>query len=712
MSTSHLVARQELLIDAADIDAFKRGGSLERSKSTFAPPLVPAPLSATLTASADADASNHGSSLERSNGTQVPPLVQASQNDTASSAEVDAFKYRLYSDSLETTATTTTTSTTTTTTSTTTTTTTSTTTTSTTTTSTTTSTKLDSTPASPLVEAPLGHNLYLNRLRQISQPIEALGAVPVQQCFPQPSEASAAALGRMTDSSQEFRTPKPGHCDLPEALLEFNGMATSEAKQVCRGPFSDRRAESRRLALVLRGESFRMGGGLGDRRLSGSHAAYEAQKEASQSHIDFIIRPFEDCGFTVDVFLSSYRVSNVTDALVGWYGSRVVKSNFQKMGDGDQGTIYKSALEMVAENHSRNNRSIVYDAMIVTRFDLRFKAIPMPASGSTLNKTMFLFHEWEFCGGRKDLTDQNAVDTFLYVPWKHFNCALEVGFQEHGTLNAFKGLFGRSDLKVGDHLGYMFPNEYHDTNSKGDWNPVYNAVRAPQVLDLHGGIASVLVGVKENPMTCQTCVHSVLRQAYTHGIPVNDAADLYVHSWSPNSTAYYKEHLRDRFNTFAFENLTETALISGFPAWGQSTMLALKAVRQQEQREGTPEFCTRPEIDYDLVMVFRDDVDLQCTHNAAWYQEKIPTCQGWKTDCSKQEPVVGVGFGGASPVDFSAVPTVVVTNSFGARRIADQLAILIEAGGPWPRADASEDAVLTWFRKNFAMPVRQVCRHC
>merc|ERR1711908_114132 len=133
-------------------------------------------------------------------------------------------------------------------------------------------------------------------------------------------------------------------------------------------------------------------------------------------------------------------------------------------------------------------------------------------------------------------------------------------------------------------------------------------------------------------------------------------------------------------------------------AWGKSVVQVLEAMRKREEQQGPTEFCQRQVVDYDLVMILRDDVVLQCTHNAAWYQEQIPLCQGWKVRCSDQEPVVGIGFGGAEDVDFPAVPTVMVVNSFGARLISTKLAAFIWSNAPWPPSDASESEILTWLR--------------
>ena len=89
-------------------------------------------------------------------------------------------------------------------------------------------------------------------------------------------------------------------------------------------------------------------------------------------------------------------------------------------------------------------------------------------------------------------------------------------------------------LRIGDHLDFLFPNDYHDSNTAFDRNPLYKQPREEQLFDVNGGFAILVLSVlEEEPRHSAVAnykLHVLLqgRPQVTHFT----AIDLFVHSWA------------------------------------------------------------------------------------------------------------------------------------------------------------------------------------
>ena len=155
---------------------------------------------------------------------------------------------------------------------------------------------------------------------------------------------------------------------------------------------ADEREDTRRVALVLRGESFRgihMMMPKDVKRdavcLPSSHAIQRAE---SENHVANLIEPLERAGVRVDVFLATYgcvgteKFSDVSDAqarawhadLVDWYGAdRVKHAALVPRSDATTQQTTAAAAAAAVLRYARTQKTEVkrlYRSVLVWRFDL------------------------------------------------------------------------------------------------------------------------------------------------------------------------------------------------------------------------------------------------------------------------------------------------------------------------------------------------------
>jgi len=346
------------------------------------------------------------------------------------------------------------------------------------------------------------------------------------QCLP-----ASAPGGCQFQFSVASRSAKRAEC---QSLLS-NQQVHEPASQVCEGPFSDRSLAAhgaRRIALVVRGESFRGERGQHDRGITADTKAWNLQREASESHIKHVAERLEACLFAVDVFLVTYVPKPVPASehpdpqrdLVDFYGERVADKRFLEHGatnQSSQANSYAQGLNIVAEHHRRTGA--IYEGLLITRFDMIFKQSIPDLRGANWENILFAFREWEMGGGRS----RRVPDTLIWFPWIYANCAVKAGFMEHN----FCGIEDVTNSSVGFLL-----DEYHDSNSMIDWNPLYRLVRPEQKFDIHGGFAVLVAGVRGEPRTVKFADvrNSLRKHVELQGAPPLVPADFYVHIWTPH----------------------------------------------------------------------------------------------------------------------------------------------------------------------------------
>ena len=186
-------------------------------------------------------------------------------------------------------------------------------------------------------------------------------------------------------------------------------------------------SDGRRVALVLRGESFRGVHFLMPKEVKRDtvclKSSYEVQRAEAENHVANLIEPLERAGASVDVFLSTYgcvgtsKFSDLSDAearrwhddLVGWYGGdeRVVASDLVPRAEGQtQQTTAATAAASVLAHAKRQGKAVkdLYRSVLIWRFDLlqRVELAGLDTPGhldyDRLGMVVFKDHAWSVPG--------------------------------------------------------------------------------------------------------------------------------------------------------------------------------------------------------------------------------------------------------------------------------------------------------------------------
>ena len=119
--------------------------------------------------------------------------------------------------------------------------------------------------------------------------------------------------------------------------------------------------DKKKLAILLRGESFRTGSQL--TRVIGGDESFESQKEASATH-NKLAEKIESLGYEVDIYIDTYSTKYDND-LLSWYGSRVKSHVFNKTHLESQKDLMKDLIGLLDP--------LNYDAILIIRLDLFLK---------------------------------------------------------------------------------------------------------------------------------------------------------------------------------------------------------------------------------------------------------------------------------------------------------------------------------------------------
>jgi hypothetical protein len=138
---------------------------------------------------------------------------------------------------------------------------------------------------------------------------------------------------------------------------------------------------SRRIALVMRGDSFRgLSYAIGTKKIPFycSDASWEIQRSVVKAQLEYIVKPFEAHGYKVDIYLSTYgctslqhvtpeRAKKMHQELVGWYGlDRVVAEELvTRTDDQIQSTGVQNSIRLL-----QSRAPLDYQSVILWRFDI------------------------------------------------------------------------------------------------------------------------------------------------------------------------------------------------------------------------------------------------------------------------------------------------------------------------------------------------------
>lgn len=269
---------------------------------------------------------------------------------------------------------------------------------------------------------------------------------------------------------------------------QLEAAAPQNAQQACPGPSGRRagdnfpfgswapRGPPRRLALVVRGESFRRRS-RHDPNDTLTAESYADQLAATASHVDHFVRPAERCGWAVDVFFATYEhpassfSGNASGTLARIYGEHLrgalafPREERQRSWPGAQGgrnqdNVWNEAWRLM--NHFHNATGQCYDGVFVLRHDTNLLRSPLSLPGADLRHALFSFAE-----GRKAHEKPKGKnwtgDMIQWIPWRLANCMSSCGYKRHATGKCIgqKAGFGE--------VGVFFPG----VHSSLAFNPLY-----------------------------------------------------------------------------------------------------------------------------------------------------------------------------------------------------------------------------------------------
>jgi len=221
-----------------------------------------------------------------------------------------------------------------------------------------------------------------------------------------------------------------------------------------------------RVALILRGESFRMGSQ--GTRCVGSPESVREQIAASESHLK-LCKTLKAAGFQVDIYFATVD-TQFSRQLYEIYGAFLKDTILLNEHLPQQNDTIKMAVNMVPIQQ--------YDSVILSRIDLIYKMPLITSVNPTLGKVQFLAPTWyNDCVTRRGAPKMN--DMFYIFPRLAFD-VLERAQQ----LSAY----GEEFLDVIP----LHPGEYRciselffEPDSEKDANPYYRIANRPESAVFH-----------------------------------------------------------------------------------------------------------------------------------------------------------------------------------------------------------------------------------
>ena len=231
--------------------------------------------------------------------------------------------------------------------------------------------------------------------------------------------------------------------------------------------------------VILVGESFR--DGKRGSRATGTSQSPAWQKEATESHIQFLKHIEQKHNLTLDISLNTYG-TNYTKDLIDWYSSdfNVIRYFF---GIKQEEAKHKHTTEInktIKNAMRRDYKNADYDFTFVLRFDLVLKQCLFDVFDPNWTTIRFPF-VWFWREGKTEKFECGysfpvVSDVMLFLPKKFFDTL----FEFHLDLNSWKDLICNEDLALTyDDMDVMV-DTMHRLNSQDMRNPLYKMVSRPE----------------------------------------------------------------------------------------------------------------------------------------------------------------------------------------------------------------------------------------
>lgn len=235
----------------------------------------------------------------------------------------------------------------------------------------------------------------------------------------------------------------------------------------------------KRLALIIRGEAFRMG--TQNNRNDGMSESYDEQKAACNTHME-LIRKIESQGYDVDVYINSYHTQYDSEIL-SWYGDYVKDSRFHEQKLANQMELIKNAVEMINDNLN------TYDTLLIVRIDLYLKELFIKEYNAATNTVQFPFVLWSLnyktSKGNPMLT--NATIHFPKIHYDKIYAIYSGQLDDHIVGHDFLDII---PLEYEKEYSLMTRN-FHDADSAKDFNPYYRMIGRTENMNWHDGSLKV-----------------------------------------------------------------------------------------------------------------------------------------------------------------------------------------------------------------------------
>jgi hypothetical protein len=515
------------------------------------------------------------------------------------------------------------------------------------------------------------------------------------------SKETPAVEAASTNSTQNVS--QSVSCSIRDILPHDSGKTI---RQTCPGPFGfSRPSDQRRLAIIVRGESYRGLTGMYDRRIQVNKGTYECQYTASKSHVRQLIEPFKSCGYEVDVFITTWKANeagwrqNSSQQMIDMYEGYVRRASFLTFhhkyensavkGKHPQVINFDKGFDLVVQ-HAKEHK-VSWDAILIVRSDLIFKT-PVLAPNVAYHQVMFAFREWMISAGNM------VADTVHWFPWRYANCGVSDSFREHFSA----GIEG----KVG-HRPSFFIKTRHDANAMADRNPLYKMCRPEQKYDFNGGFAIFLFGMypagkKLIEKTGQSIRDTLFAQGVPRALP---AQDIYGHLWYENIAS--KKHVEfvvhngfgqaPAARTYELWNPNSTMAINASNTGGWSVgeysirrvySASLRAPIFKARQEGARTF-SHVEYAFDRLVFARLD-----------YQFKAKFHNVFECDTSKY---VCIGYGASK---YPTIPVVMIMPQVAATYfLKKSLSFMSLVTGD--KSNATK-----FLEKSFGKPLQVICKQC
>jgi hypothetical protein len=226
--------------------------------------------------------------------------------------------------------------------------------------------------------------------------------------------------------------------------------------------------------LLLRGESFRLGGQFS--RNIGSDSVFSSGVLAAKSHKHFVDK-INLSGNVLDVALDT--TSTKYDYVLREIFGDIKSYNFRTKPNLSQYLGLQSALDYIEYLFKEND----YDFLLISRNDIVLKDHFLDVFNVEDRDVKFCSVCWY--ENRKLVSGlPRVVDTIFYIPKNYF------GLRKTFRAQGFKDGHDILDLWLGmlPNLVYSFYlSTYHDSNTSNDWNPLYMMIGREECLEHKSG---------------------------------------------------------------------------------------------------------------------------------------------------------------------------------------------------------------------------------